>query len=149
MERALRSKGPLRDVLPGNKSHYTQAWLSSLDRSCHSEAEPNRGRIFKLYTLCIKLFDHACSEPFLNFTPGVSQNSMRNELARLHLWGDSLDMVIVDDILDHSDDLKSRILAGLVEISRLLIRCKRLLSPTVLHSRLLGTEASYITPYLV
>ncbi|KAG8531241.1 uncharacterized protein KY384_004599 [Bacidia gigantensis] len=74
------------------------------------------------YNLCIKIFYLACDSDGANmeYSQAVPIESMRNELARLQLWGDDLEIDSLDLGLYPGDHLKMDVLEHLMEIVQFL-----------------------------
>ena len=118
---------------PEYKHTYTEKWAHTVlvtggrDTRDEQETTPYNLAVSTLYDLCLQIFRSACcyddrSDSCLR--PCISTISMKNEIAKFHLWGDDLQMDLVDRSLESADFLKRKIVQHLLQIGRLLLRGK-------------------------
>ncbi|KAL9039839.1 MAG: hypothetical protein Q9214_004713 [Letrouitia sp. 1 TL-2023] len=95
------------------------------DTGDEQENNPYNLAVSTLYDLCFQIFRSACcdddrSDSCLHSC--ISTISMKNEFARFYLWGDDLQMDLVDRSLESADFLKRKMVQHLLQIGRLLLR---------------------------
>ena len=116
----------------GNEDHhsqYTQQWVdasssayASLDeRSVIPEAQ-DQGFATQLYRTCLHVFRHLCNEAKDHGSQRLRLSSLKDELAKLYLWGEDFGGAELDDVLEHSEDVRKVVLELLGDIGRTLLR---------------------------
>ena len=116
----------------GNADHhsqYTQQWVdanssayASLDkRSVIPEAQ-DQGFATQLYRTCLHVFRHLYNEAIDHNSQGLRLSSLKDELAKLYLWGEDFGGAELDDVLEHSEDVRKVVLELLGDIGRTLLR---------------------------
>ena len=104
---------------------YTRSWLetNSFDpdaASRRSEHDDEAGLATRLYISCREsLADMCSSEP-----SGPQSLLLREELAKLYLWGQGFGPEELDTALEYSEDARDVVLNALSSIGRSLLRGK-------------------------
>lgn len=118
---------------PEDKHTYTEKWAHTVsttdggDTGDKQEIISYNLAVSILYDLCLQIFRSACchdDRSDLCLRPCISRISMKNEIAKFYLWGDDLQMDLVDQSLESADFLRRKIVQHLLQIGRLLLRGK-------------------------
>lgn len=113
------------------KECFTQEWLESTSpnpgttdgQRPHDEGE--EGFAARLYSLCRSVLGDLCSQEQRSLSPrGLQSLLLREELAKLYLWGHSFGPGELDIALDYSDDARYLVLDALTDIGRSILRGK-------------------------
>lgn len=107
---------------------YTQEWLESSDSSRvindgqlnHDEDE--EGIAGQLYSSCRSVLRDLCSQEQDPPSTTAQSLSLREELAKLYLWGHSFSPGELDTALENSDDVRYIVLDTLGDVGRSLLR---------------------------
>ena len=107
-----------------------QQWLNDATYASNLPDEtlifdgPEQGLATRLHLLCLDLL-RCMYKRERNSTPPRSQAAtLKRELGRLYLWGESFEPGHLDRVLEQSDGLRDTILGLLCAIGELLIRGK-------------------------
>ena len=116
----------------GNADHnsrYTQQWVDASSSACASLDEPpvipealDQGFATQLYRSCLHVFRHLCNEAKDHVSQRLRLSSLKDELAKLYLWGEDFGGAELDDVLEHSEDVRKVVLELLGDIGRTLLR---------------------------
>ena len=113
-----------------SKSGYTKAWLES---SCSNLATTNRpgvhneceeGFATRLYSLCRSVFGDLCSQEQDFPSRRLQLLLLREELAKLYLWGQAFGPGELDKAIDYSEDVRYLVFDALGEVGRTVLRGK-------------------------
>lgn len=113
-----------------SKKIYTQNWLESSPSDpattdgerLHDEDE--EGFAAQLYSLCRIVLGGFCSQEHGSSSRRLQSVLLREELAKLYLWGQSFAPGELDTAVDYSDDVRYLVLDALGDIGRSLLRGK-------------------------
>ncbi|KAL9607526.1 MAG: hypothetical protein Q9167_007566 [Letrouitia subvulpina] len=113
-----------------SKYVYTESWARTVSAIEEDDTTPARSSppdlaISQLYGLCLQAFRLTCcaNDPSnSSLRRGISKSSMRDELARFNLWGDEIEMDVIDRALGPADFLTERALLHLLHIGCLLLK---------------------------
>ena len=110
-------------------SQYTQHWVDASSSTCASLDErsvtpeaQDQGFATRLYRTCLHVFRHLCNEVKDHGSQHLQLSSLKDELAKLYLWGEDFGGGELDDVLEHSEDLRKIVLELLGDIGRTLLR---------------------------
>lgn len=113
----------------GKASHhdqYTQQWVdasafadSSLDE--RSVEAQDQGFATQLYHTCLGVFRDLYNEAKDYGSERIRLSSLKDELAKLYLWGEDFGGAELDDVLEHSEDVRKIVLELLGDIGTTLL----------------------------
>ena len=109
---------------------YTQEWLESSasnltvssEQWSHDHDETEEGFAAQLYSLCQSVLGNLCQDP--PSSRRLQSLHLREELAKLYLWGHSFGPGELDSALGYSDDARYRVLDALADVGRSLLHGK-------------------------
>lgn len=113
-----------------SEQNRTQEWLDA-----HSDPSPDlrgglvnseddQGIAARLYSLCLGVLRQMCRQEQYKSSSGDSMSILKEEVAKLYLWGEAFRDGKLDRALEYSDEVRSNVLESLGDIGRLLLRGK-------------------------
>lgn len=113
-----------------SKKEYTQKWLESSPLNPTTDGqrphdEDEEGFAAQLYSMCRSVLRDLClQDQGLPSSGSPRSLLLREELAKLYLWGHSFGPGELDIALDYSDDARYLVLDALTDIGRSLLHGK-------------------------
>lgn len=111
---------------------YTQEWVESNPSNLATadghqpQDESEEGVAAQLYSLCQSVLGSLCSrDQGAPSSTKLQSVLLREELAKLYLWGHSFGPGELDSALDYDDDVRHLVLDALTSLARLL-RCGKI-----------------------
>ena len=101
-----------------------QRWLDSSTTTKRSGRgdEYSEGFAERLYHLCLGTLREICRHEMESPSSTLDNLKLKEEVAKLYLWGESFGPGELDEALQHLDDLREDVLELLGQIGKLLLR---------------------------
>ena len=111
-------------------TEFMQRWLDTTEstsvdfaRTCAGErgTDHDEGFASRFYSICLRGFQQLCRQEQEGYAHGSRSYSLKEELDKIYMWGESFGPGELDKALGESEEIRDNVLDLLVQLGELVI----------------------------